>query len=474
VLGCSEDVPRLVATMAVVNLNMPAYTASINETNSMLPSLEHIHSSKRGKNERNGLHIWHPYYAGYSEQFVRDVIKELASTNDVILDPWNGSGTTTVVAQQMGYRSIGVEINPVMVIHARAKTIIPAERHAELRERTRRIVQAATRYSTVIPVENDEIYQYIGINALQPLLSLKATILRSRPLNISHSSLGITKRDVLIHQKYHHPITSFFLSAVFQCLRKIGNFHHGSNPTWLLKRENLFHGEKTEVLVLFQEQVQRMLKDLSDQEFHREFAHPPLILEGNVKILPLSDSCIDLIITSPPYCTRIDYIIPTKPELVLLGAEKHYLEDLRRSTMGAPVIVKRNYNYRNNWGSTCLDFLAAVEIHPSKASRSYYLPVLLQYFDDAFSALVEMKRVLKPGGHAILVVQSSYYKEIEILLGQIYKEMAQALDLYASIARREVVRQHMAHLNKKSRRYVSDKVYHEDVILIYKPYRGCK
>jgi len=70
---------------------------------------------------------------------------------------------------------------------------------------------------------------------------------------------------------------------------------------------------------------------------------------------------------------------------------------------------------------------------------------------------------------AAIVVQSSYYKELEIPLGEICVEMAQALGAHAEVGRREVVKQHMAHINTKSSEYARNKVYYEDVVYVEKP-----
>ena len=50
--------------------------------------------------EQQGVHSWHPYYAGYAEQFVGSALDYL-NLNDshMVLDPWNGSGTTALVCQ---------------------------------------------------------------------------------------------------------------------------------------------------------------------------------------------------------------------------------------------------------------------------------------------------------------------------------------------------------------------------------------
>ena len=59
------------------------------------------------------------YYAGYSHSFVHDILSRWPK-HALVLDPWNGSGTTTSVAAESGLDCIGVELNPAMVVVARA------------------------------------------------------------------------------------------------------------------------------------------------------------------------------------------------------------------------------------------------------------------------------------------------------------------------------------------------------------------
>jgi len=74
-----------------------------------------------------------PYYAGYSMVFVEQLLGSLALESDtLILDPWNGSGTTVKVANQFGLNSIGVDLNPVMVIAAKASLISHKEANSLL------------------------------------------------------------------------------------------------------------------------------------------------------------------------------------------------------------------------------------------------------------------------------------------------------------------------------------------------------
>jgi len=55
--------------------------------------------------------------------------------------------------------------------------------------------------------------------------------------------------------------------------------------------------------------------------------------------MPLRDNSVDLIITSPPYLTRIDYAVTTAPEIIFLGCStKVEFHRLRRTIMGSTCI----------------------------------------------------------------------------------------------------------------------------------------
>jgi SAM-dependent methyltransferase len=431
-------------------------------------SLADVHTSKRGERERTGVYAWHSYYAGYAEQFVADVLSVLARPGDLIVDPWNGSGTTTLVAQCRGFRSLGIEINPVMVLHAQAKNLqFPCSADDVLAE-AHNLVTTARRFVNARPVEFGDIADWVHEEPLAALVALSDAINEGIMDGPAPDFVSTILRQEARSASYPPKEKAFFFSALFQVLRKVGKFNRGSNPTWLLLDDQSASTTTDAVFTFFLETVQSMLADLEAVAWCAEETADYWVIMGDSRALRLVDASVNLIVTSPPYCTRIDYAFSTKPELLLLGKEDREVDALRRATMGAPVIVDKSISRRETWGQTCNDFLNAVAGHPSKASKSYYLPTYLQYFRDAEQSLREIKRVLKDGGQAVIVVQSSYYKDIELPLGDVYVQMSGWLGFDAGIARREAVRQHMAHVNTRSRQYVKDKVYYEDVVLLRK------
>jgi DNA modification methylase len=59
--------------------------------------------------ERNMKQYHHP--AMFPEELVVRLLKLFSYTNDLILDPFNGAGTTTAVAQRLGRRFIGIDVS---------------------------------------------------------------------------------------------------------------------------------------------------------------------------------------------------------------------------------------------------------------------------------------------------------------------------------------------------------------------------
>lgn len=411
-----------------------------------------IASAKRSKNERSGIHKWHPYYAGFSESFVSDVLDFFgAEPGSLVLDPWMGSGTTAVVCQKKGIQCYGIEINPIMVDFAKAKC-------------------AKLLYLNINKYIEDFTKKANNKNDGSNYNSQNILFLRQKHLiqlsNLSSLIYNEFQKSDIIESKY---IESFLKAALYITIRQVGYFRRGSNPTWLARlKYNTDKVDDIDAVNKFKFNAQTMLQDL-DKAFSQTLnENTPLseISIGNSKQLPFKTNKFDFVISSPPYLTRIDYAVSTKPELLFIGYEEQDgFDKLRRATMGAPVICDKDIEISDEWGVTCSKFLKEVKAHPTKASKSYYLPIFLQYFRDAYLSLLEIKRVLNYNGKACIVVQSSYFKDVEAKLGDIYVEMGVKMGLRSIVIKHEAVKQHFAHLNTKSSKYVQNKVYYEDSIV---------
>ena len=71
---------------------------------------------------------WYRYYAGYSADFVTHVLTALVPVASTVLDPWNGTGTTTVVAASNQRNSYGFDINPALNVVSRSSASLAGDR----------------------------------------------------------------------------------------------------------------------------------------------------------------------------------------------------------------------------------------------------------------------------------------------------------------------------------------------------------
>jgi SAM-dependent methyltransferase len=422
-------------------------------------------SAKRKRNERSGIHAWHPYYAGYSEDFLLSAIEYLnLSSNSVVLDPWAGSGTTQFVCAKKEIKALGVEVNPIMAAFANAKTGFVLQERLRIEKFLKELELNAT----------DQSYNSLDLDGNDPLLEWMSESLCLEMRRIMNKILSFKskKDEIFIHKypscisknmkiKISDPITEFLKAGLFITGRQLAKYSGGSNPTWTRATKSLVEYKFSDVRNAYIKQCYQMLSDVSGAGIKNNTFNISLV--ANSRNLPFNDNYFDAVITSPPYLTRIDYAISTKPELLLMG-NNDFLRKIREETMGAPVIVDRDIEKRNSWGVLCNALLDSVESHSSKAAKSYYLPNIVQYFRDADESLSEIIRVVKPGCRALIVVQSSYFKEHEIALGEMYVEMAIEKNCKAKIISRDIVKGHMAHVNTKSSGYKENKIYYEDVV----------
>lgn len=405
-----------------------------------------ISNPKRIRQSQGGWEGFFPYYAGYSEAFARKV---LASANlpsgAVVFDPWNGSGTTTFTAAQLGFLGIGLDLNPVMVAVARARLLASSEADS-LKPLCQTIVRGAR--STAKAVD-DPLSSWFDIPTASAIRALERSI-RSKlvgDLTITGSGTNLDRLS---------SVAAAFYCALFAVCRELAQRFQTSNPTWLRDAragERKASARAATVQARFSSHIAKMAAELSrrDSERAQEFSHTECKLGDSTQ---LDVPATDFVLTSPPYCTRIDYAAATKLELAILSAlvSVNHVE-LGRQMLGSTRVPTAAIEPQQHWGSECNRFLDQVRSHRSKASSGYYYKTHLDYFDKLDRSMESIAHTLKPTGGAVLVVQDSHYKEVHNDLPKIVAEMAASRDL--TLERKEdfFLSRSMAGINPRSRAY---------------------
>jgi hypothetical protein len=359
-----------------------------------------------------GKSPWYRYYAGYSTGFVSDALDLLdAERTSVVLDPWNGSGTTTSVAFGRGIGSIGVDLNPALVVVSRAR-VLSRLLAPSLEPLCRDILVHAR--SAVPEMADDPLSQWFD----------QATVMRLRGLETSIRHILVAEdaedADMQLADRAS-ALAAFYYTALFRTVRTLARSAHTSNPTWVKGSIPTLGSTSWRTLDRL---MLSSCRELGDRLLSPAEGEPALrLFVGSSTVLDLAPDSVDIVLTSPPYCTRIDYVAATRPELAVLGITQNDQRAMRHRMLGTPTISTDLPLRSDDWGPTALRFVEEVERHTSKASATYYRKHYLQYFAGLRASVDSILTTCKPTARLGFVVQDSHYKELRLDLALVTREM---------------------------------------------------
>ncbi|MBU7008721.1 site-specific DNA-methyltransferase [Phosphitispora fastidiosa] len=413
---------------------------------------------------------WYFYYAGYADGFIKHAIEKYGNTfkSPVIVDPWNGSGTTTLVASMMHLTCYGFDINPAMILIAKAKLY-----NAKMLD----IEEMKIQLSLIIPTQlsneeysEDPLNNWFTLESLSIIRNIEEVIQNITGFKQNDRKLirikGLCNIETLSYEM------SFYYLALFTTIKQFTKVFVGSNPTWI-KSKNIekLNIDSSELVKLYLSNIESMKTDCSEGVDLQKI----YLSIGDSKSIPLKNETADMVITSPPYCTRIDYAVYTKIELSLLGYNSSDIQNLRREMIGTPTI-RKGIDYSKppqhiqflEVSNSCLNTMEQILTHQSKAAKSYYYKTFIQYFIGMYESVKEIYRILNKNGIAIIVVQDSWFKDVYVDVPGIVIEFAQSCGFSIIEKNDYEVRNNMNYINTKSRGYKKSKRSVESVITFRK------
>ncbi|MCG0276723.1 MAG: site-specific DNA-methyltransferase [Thermosediminibacteraceae bacterium] len=356
------------------------------------PPINDIDLNFHNETSTYATHAIHAFAAKFPPQLPRTFIEMLTNPGDVILDPMNGSGTTTLEAYLLNRFGIGCDIDPLAIKIAKAKVtrlnIDGSEIAEEVCEYAKNLLinepfLLREALEQRFDEKTKEFINYWFLPETQmELMSLMLSIERFERdtplrefLEVIFSSIivtksgGVTRARDLAHSRPHLDINKVPQNAIDMYQKRLLKFA-------------------------------TVVSELPDHEPR------PIILSCDTKNLELPSDSVDLVVTSPPYANAIDYMRAHKFSLVWFGIPITQLSNLRKIYIGSESTSKSNLVILPPFTESILEKLGNIDSRKEAILRKYY--------SEMREAIAEMFRVLKPGHYAILVVGTSTMRGVDV------------------------------------------------------------
>lgn len=384
--------------------------------------------------EDRSAHDWYRFVLSFPPHFVREYLERFgARANQLVLDPFCGTGTTLVECKKQGIPSVGIEANPMAGFASRVKVDWDISAEALL-SHARKVAAA-----TLVHLESNGIED-------EPSPPLFRNPRKNSPmlLGLPPETSKLLLSGSISALPLHKTLTLLQVLGQYAEARLAGHERLALAKALVSGISNLEFGPEVGVgrpkpdapvvgpwLAL----IERMAEDL--KQLQPKASVPATVHQADSRHLRglLEPASVDAVITSPPYPNEKDYTRTTRLESVLLGFIRTK-KDLR----SLKVQLVRS-NTRNVFKGDRDDVFVAdnPEVHrianaierrrqelgKTSGFERLYPRVAKLYFGGMAQHFSALRSVLRRGAKlAYLVGDQASYLQVMIRTGQILADIA--------------------------------------------------
>lgn len=384
------------------------------------------------KKEDKAFHDWYRFVLSFPPHLVQDYLRKFEiQQNDLVLDPFSGTGTTLIEAKLNGFDSIGIEANPIIkhITQTKLKWNSNVNRLLDValdisNEVKRNLMEQGiddTRLGTHVPNIKlldlpEESKKILLTNSISPL-----------PL---HKSLTLLKEIKRADNEMKDYLLVAFLKTV---VKDVSNLRFGPE---------IGLGKIKQDACILEPWLKNVTSIKDDLEFiqAKGLVSQSNIILGDSRnahqyLLPGS---IKAVITSPPYPNEKDYSRTTRLENVLLGfisnneelraVKKTFVRSNTRSVYKEDDDDKYILHLKSVTSIAKQIESRRIELGKTSGFEKMYSKVTLQYFGGMAKHLSNLRGSLQPGAKLAYVVgdQASYLR-VMIKTGELLAEIAEDL-----------------------------------------------
>ena len=381
------------------------------------------------------IHNWYNFVLGYTPEFPKYMFSKLGvDHNDVILDPFMGSGTTLIYAKSIGVKSIGIDANDFMYKAGTIKLNWDRDVQQIKQEYSllkKEIESQICDYDFDI-AENDNSISLFEEDVFKKkykdvVKKYRPDMLTERYISDKPFAKAILIRQIIDNLKLVN--RDLFQFALTSILVPISNVSYG--PGFGIKKPK----DDVDVVNLFDLKIQRIISDLDNiSDKQKETGHQLFLGDSRVMTKFVKPESISFIITSPPYPGDHEYTKHTRLELIFDGIAtdlQEFREIKKRMIRGSTTNIYKDDNDRQKVSKfesirQVTDEIQKRLDHDGATSgfEKLYTKLVWEYFGGMYKTLEEAYKVLKPGGSIALLVSDSHaFKMVHIQTAKILGEL---------------------------------------------------
>jgi len=320
--------------------NKPTYPEDVDES-TPLESLN-LNWTEKELPERirtKHVHRLHPYLGKYIPQLVEIFLRKYFTPGQTVLDPFCGSGTTLVQANELKINSIGADISEFNILISKVKTSkynLEFVKHelTELLDRTEKLTgnykgdpslfaDKGEHIAKAVNTNNPYLNTWFHKNALNELLTFRELTNDYENQDLFRIILSRAARSARLTTHFDLDFPKRPQTEPYYCYKHRRTCKPTDSAFKFIKRYGL-----------------DTLKRIEDYSKLRSNASVKLI-HGDSRLIDLPK--IDGIITSPPYVGLIDYHEQHKYAFELLGLIDKREDEIGRAENGNSIKAKVDY-----------------------------------------------------------------------------------------------------------------------------------
>ncbi|MFQ9973296.1 DNA methyltransferase [Coprobacillus cateniformis] len=256
--------------------------------------------------KRAGMHSFHRYYGKLIPAIPGSFISELTDEEDLIFDPFSGSGTTAVEALRLNRNFVGIEINPLSQKIAKTKT---TKLKFSVLNMFNEEIMNIVKNNNFIVTEDDLPYLVNRDHWFKDFVQNDLIIIKK--------SIDYFFNNLEEHPEDESDYKDFYLVTLSAILRNVSNADTRHVFPGISKRMRALEAEGKIHIDVIASYERAIKKRAQYYKIYDSVSTESKIILGSSTDVDLSDyrEKVDLIVTNPPYISSVRYIETLKLEM---------------------------------------------------------------------------------------------------------------------------------------------------------------